>query len=95
MAKTSPVQYPALPTKISEINKAYTKDYIAEEAKAGRLSRKQIEDLRNSYLSAKKESGGRYFIPYRKQFCRVCFPNLYKPSNKDDMEAFFKNLLGE
>lgn len=93
MAKKEAVIYPAIPSSISQINKAYTQAYITGELKAGRLSRKQVRELKECYLAAKKESAGRYFFPYRKNFVRICMPNLYKPTSKDNMEDFFNRIL--
>lgn len=95
MAKVVPVEYPAVPSKIGEINNAFIKTYIAEEFKKGNLSVKQVKELQAAQKKAKEDSGSRYFIAYRKEFCRICFPQLYKPTKNSGInwDDFFSNLL--
>lgn len=95
MAKEK-VVYPDIPTSISSINVAYIKAYLSNEYRNGNLSAAKVKEVNKARKEAQKNSPSRYFFPYRKEFCRICLPNLYKPtSSAPNWDDFFKNLLGD
>lgn len=90
--KITPAVYPASPKSIGEVNKAYIHNYLSGEK--DKISSENKAKIKKAYSDAKAEHGTRYFLTYRKAFCKLFFPNLIKEPNTSseyDFDKLFAN----
>lgn len=91
--------YPAVPSSIREIDKAYIHTFVNEKYAAHEITKEDVKVLAAEKEKLVKEKGvARYFIPYRKFFAKKFFPNLVKDENASDkynLDDLFAKILAE
>lgn len=97
--KSVAVIYPAVPSSIREIDKAYIHTFISEKYAAHEITKEDVKALAAKKADLEKENGSaRYFIPYRKFFAKKFFPNLVKDesaADKYNLDDLFAKILAE
>lgn len=85
--------FPAVPTKVAEINSHYIYAYLDDAHNNGSITQAEFEKWGTLYNELVEKHGrGLYFIPFRKAFVKKFFPALLDTAPKGG--ADFGSLFG-